>query len=189
MSQDKKNLAYVIGVALGDGNLSNPNGRATRLRITCDTKYKNLIKKIFSAIQELLPTNKVSIIKRAKTFCDISCYSNRWENWLGWKAKGGPKYKQNITVPGWIRRNKKYSISCLRGLLETDGSIYQDRGYKMVNFVTIIPGLAENVIKMIKNLGFNANIYKINSRHSTRYNIRLAKDVNNFIQIINFVKN
>jgi len=39
-------LAYVVGVALGDGNLSNPNGRATRLRITCDAKYPRLARKI-----------------------------------------------------------------------------------------------------------------------------------------------
>ena len=189
MLQDKENLSYIIGVALGDGNLSNPNGRATRLRITCDTKYKNILNRICLAIQNLLPRNKVSIIKRAKTFCDISCYSNKWEKWLGWTAKGGPKYKQNIAVPNWIIKNRKYSIACLRGLLETDGSIYDDRGYKMVNFVTIIPGLAENVVNIIKKLGFRANIYKIKSKNSAKYTIRLSKNVGRFIQTIDFSKN
>lgn len=36
--EDKRNLAYVIGIAFGDGNLSNPNGRAVRLRVSCDKK-------------------------------------------------------------------------------------------------------------------------------------------------------
>lgn len=35
-------LSYIVGVALGDGNLSNPNGRALRLRITCDEKYPGI---------------------------------------------------------------------------------------------------------------------------------------------------
>ena len=39
--------AYVIGLAIGDGGLSNPNGRAVRLRITCDIKYPLLIEKYF----------------------------------------------------------------------------------------------------------------------------------------------
>ena len=39
LNKDKGLQAYVIGLALGDGNLSNPNGKATRLRITCDKKY------------------------------------------------------------------------------------------------------------------------------------------------------
>ena len=42
----KNNLAYIIGIALGDGNLSNPNKRAVRLRITCDTGYPGLIENI-----------------------------------------------------------------------------------------------------------------------------------------------
>ena len=68
----KKTLAYVIGVALGDGNLSNPNGRAVRLRITCDKKYPILINKMRAAIQFILPENKVSITRDNPTFLDIS---------------------------------------------------------------------------------------------------------------------
>jgi hypothetical protein len=35
----KSYLAYLKEIALGDGNISNPNGRAFRMRITCDLKY------------------------------------------------------------------------------------------------------------------------------------------------------
>jgi hypothetical protein len=59
---DRELHAYVIGVAIGDGNLSSPNGRAVRLRITCDTKYPVLIAKIRSALETLLPRNKVSVV-------------------------------------------------------------------------------------------------------------------------------
>ena len=38
--------AYVIGLAIGDGDLSNPNGRAVRLRITCGSQYPALIAKV-----------------------------------------------------------------------------------------------------------------------------------------------
>jgi len=188
MEKDKNILAYIIGVAIGDGNLSNPNGRAVRLRITCDLKYKGLIAKISATVQKLLPNNKVSIINRASTYCDISCYSNKWESLLGWRAKGGSKYKQNVSVPDWIKLNKKYSTSCLRGLLETDGSIYKDRGYKMVNFVTIIPKLSSDVVEIIKNIGFLPNIYKITSTPIARYTIRVSKNVDLFLKAVNFTK-
>ena len=46
---DPQLQAYVVGVAIGDGNLSNPNGRAVRLRITCDKKYPALIARIRAA--------------------------------------------------------------------------------------------------------------------------------------------
>jgi len=146
----KTTLAYVVGVALGDGNLSNPNGRATRLRITCDTKYPQLQQRIILAIQELMPKNKVSIVRGGKkSYCDISCYSNQWEQLLGWHVGAGSKIKQKIRIPGWIFSKKIYLKRCLKGLFETDGSIYLDRGYLMVNFVTAIPTLASDAMDAI----------------------------------------
>lgn len=182
--ENKQNLAYIIGVAMGDGNLSNPNGRAVRLRVTCDTQYPKIIENISSAIKELFPKNKVSIIKRETTYCDVSCYSNKWEDLLGWKAKGGSKFKQKISVPSWIKKDKNFSINCLRGLVETDGSVYEDRGYRMVNIVTIIPSLADDILEMIRKIGFTAKKYKIKSKVNDRYNIRLSKDVENFLSLV-----
>src|SRR3989344_1233893 len=76
-------ISYIIGVAIGDGNLSNPSGRAVRLRITCDIKYPNIIKNITQALQEVMPNNKVSVVNKKENCVDISCYSNKWENLLG----------------------------------------------------------------------------------------------------------
>lgn len=131
--------AYIIGLAIGDGNLSNPNGRATRLRITCDTKYPNLIKRIVNSVQRLLPENKVGTIKhRMSNALDVYAYSNHFEKLLGWKAMGGSKYIQNVSVPTWIQNKKEYKINCLRGLIETDGAIYEDRRYKMNGISKIV---------------------------------------------------
>jgi len=187
-NQYKNHLAYIIGVAIGDGNLSNPNGRATRLRITCDNKYPYIIKKIQLSIKTILPKNKVSIIRRKKTYCDISCYSNKWENWLGWKSDKGPKYNQNIKIPAWIKESQAYSIQCLQGLLETDGSIYRDRKYKMVNFVTIIKSLADDVVEMINNIGFTAKTYKLKYGLKNKYTIRISKNTDEFLKITKLVK-
>jgi len=182
-------LAYIIGVAIGDGNLSNPNGRATRLRITCDLKYPQIISEIKDVISYLLPQNKVSIINRTKRYCDISCYSNKWEKILGWQANNGPKYQQKIKIPQWIKNNKNYTSACLKGLLQTDGSIYQDRGYTMVNFTTIMPTLSKDVLDMIKSLNYTANIYTIQPKNNqTRFTIRISKDVKKFINTIELTK-
>ncbi len=192
MKDFNNNLAYVIGVAIGGGNLSNPNGRAVRLRVSCDNKYPKIIERIKKALQQLLPTNKVSIESHGQNYSNVSCYSNKLENFLGWRAKCGSKYKQKVSVPTWIRTNKKYTIYCLRGLFETDGCIYNDRGYKMANFVTIIPELACDVVQMIKDLGFRPRKYTIKSKTETRqirYNIRISKDVDLFIRTIKLQKN
>jgi len=44
--------------------------------------------------------------------------------------------------------------ACLRGLIITDGSIYQDRGYTMVNISTNIPDLADDILLISDKLGF-----------------------------------
>jgi hypothetical protein len=136
LNKNKNLQSYIIGVAIGDGNLSNPNGRATRLRITCDKKYPLLVQKIINCLKLLLPDNKVSIVEREKTYADISVFSNHLEKLLGWKAKNGPKFSQKVTIPSWITKKREYKTNCLKGLIETDGCVYSDRGYKMVMFST-----------------------------------------------------
>lgn len=185
---NKSLSAYIIGLALGDGNLSNPNGRATRLRITCDLKYPILIQKIQKAITDLLPHNKVSIVRRnvkSGNCIDISCYSNHWEKMLGWSANKGPKLNQNISIPNWIKEKDRYKINCLRGLIETDGSIYKDRNYKTVMFTNASFTLIDDVYKMIISLNFAPRLYTIeNNSKNLIYRIRIARDVQKFINLI-----
>jgi hypothetical protein len=161
---DKYLLSYVVGLALGDGNLSSPNGRVIRLRISCDTRHASLIEEIQWALSRLMPNNKVSIVVRPGNCVDISCYSNYWPNLLGWNV--GDKFSQRATVPLWVLSDRTYTINCLRGLIETDGSIYRDRGYLMMIFVTIIPELAESFQYMVESLGFQPKTYKIEFKNN-----------------------
>jgi len=172
---------------LGDGNLSNSNGRAVRLRVTCDKKYPLLLKHIKQSVQKMTPENKVSVIKRKGCF-DISCYSNYWEEILGWKAKEGSKSKQKVSVPKWIKSNRTYAKECLRGLFQTDGSIYKDRKYLMVNFVTEIPTLAKDTFEMITKIGHKPNIQKLDTKKSQKFTIRISKDAEKFTKDIKLWK-
>ncbi len=174
---------------MGDGNLSNPNGRAVRLRVSCDVKYKNLIDHIISSIEKLLPSNKVGIVKRKDNCVDISCYSNKWEEFLGWNAKGGSKEKQQIAIPNWIKDDEKYLKLCLKGLFETDGSIYTDRKYLMANFVTIIPTLANDVMEMISSIGFKPNMQLHKEKNGKiKHTIRISKNTKGFIESVSINK-
>jgi DNA-binding transcriptional regulator WhiA len=188
MKANKKSLAYIIGIALGDGNLSNSNGRAVRLRVTCDKKYPKIIKEIIKQLKVILPKNKVSTYDR-KTCVDVYCYSNTLEDLLGWKAFGGPKEKQKVSVPDWIIKNNNYSKECLRGLFQTDGSIYKDRKYIYTNFTSIIPSLIKDTEIMILNLGFKPKIQKnIQPNGKTKYVIRISKDPEKFMKCIKLWK-
>jgi hypothetical protein len=185
---DNNLLAYIIGLAIGDGTLSNPSGRGVCLRITCDTRYPQLIRKIQSALRMLLPNNRVGWVKKRGNCGYVYCYSNRWPKLLGWEVGQGSKFTQRVTVPLWVLTNREYTINCLRGFIETDGSIYSDRGYPMMMFVTIIEELAENFEYMVHSLGFLPKTYKItrlsNPNAQTLYHIRLPKNVKEFLQLV-----
>jgi DNA-binding transcriptional regulator WhiA len=184
---NKKSIAYITGVALGDGNLSNPNGRATRLRITCDKKYPLIIENIVKNLKIIFPLNKVSKINKGNAL-DVSVYSNDLEKILYWRPKDGSKIKQKVGVPVWIKQNNIYIKECLRGLFQTDGSLYSDRGYQMVNFTSAGYTLVEDVGNMMKEIGFGTQIRKVIDKGKTKYVIRISKNVNKFIKIINFWK-
>lgn len=191
LNPDRRLQAYVIGLAIGDGNLSNPNGRAVRLRITCDTKYPALIVRISSALKELFPGNRVSLVGSAGNYVNVSVYSNQLEDLLGWRALGGSKHRQCVEVPQWVCEDTSFSIPCLRGLIETDGAIYSDRGYPMVIFSTIIPKLAQQVDVMMRALGFCAHLYKTRQgamSASFKYQVRLSRDVLPFLALVNPLK-
>ncbi len=186
LNGDKFLLAYVIGLALGDGTLSN-HIRTVRLRITCDIRYPRLIKKIRRSVQALLPNNKVSIVRRPENCVDISCYSNHWEGILGWRAGRGSKIDQKVSVPSWIKDSDQSKVHCLRGLIETDGSIYVDRGYPMVMFTSVIPQLARDVHVMMLSLDFASRFYEIERTeypHRPVYHVRLSKKVPDFLALV-----
>ncbi len=175
----------MIGVALGDGNLSNPNGRATRLRVTCDARYPHLARKIARAVRFLLPRNRVTFVSKRSNCLDVSCYSNHWEALLGWHVGGGTKIVQRVSIPSWIKERRDYAIPCLRGLLETDGSIYVDRGYPMVMFVNACESLAADVAEILVSLGFAPRTYVVTkNRGRPIYHVRLSKHVLEFTALV-----
>ena len=185
-------LAYMVGIALGDGNLSLMNGRSVRLRVSCDLKYPFLITEILGAIYYILPESRINIVKAAGQCVNIISHSNYWESILGWKANGGSKFLQNAKVPDWIWCKDEYIKACLKGLIESDGCVYNDRGYPMVAFTNTVRDLAVNVWYMIKWLGFAPRIYSVmpKSKFNTqrRYNVRLSKNVQEFLYLIQPVK-
>src|SRR5690606_27869869 len=155
------NLAYIIGISLGHGNLSSPNKRVTRLRITCDSTYSNIEKEICTALADLFPKNKISKAEGQKnTYFNISVYSNKLNEYMPWKVGAGSKFQQNARVPKWIFEDNRFVRSCLRGLIQTDGSIYLDRGYKMVNFTNNTLDLVMDVKYMMERLGYRPRLYK-----------------------------
>ena len=187
----RRTLAYIIGVALGDGNLSNPNGRAMRLRITCDARYPRIAQEIIDGLKALFPENSVSVYYRPNksTYFNISVYSNKLATLMPWKVGEGTKEMQSPRIPQWVRDNDSYARACIRGLIQTDGSIYQDRGYVMINFTNNIESLATDVKTILGRLGYRPTISRThNPSGSFKYTVRVARDAQKLIRSLDLFK-
>lgn len=117
-----------MGIILGDGSIGKSQISIT-LHAEDDKEYSkfvvNLIKKLFD----------VYIGTCRKKACKAVSYNiSRTElirfctKKLG--LKQGNKVKQNVDIPAWIKRNKRYAIACVRGLVDTDGCIFSHK-YKV----------------------------------------------------------
>lgn len=66
--------------------------------------------------------------------------------------KTGNKKLNQVSVPAWIKKNKKYVIACLRGLFDTDGSIFLIGDAIKINFVNSSYHLVSDFLEMCQKI-------------------------------------
>jgi flagellar protein FlaI len=116
-------LAEMVGIILGDGHLSSDGYYLTiNLNFQDEFEYVLYILKLFESLFKIhpivvkLPNNKANHIR----------ISNRYivEFLTSKGLKLGNKVKNQVGVPEWIKKDEIYHKYCLRGLFDTDGSIF-----------------------------------------------------------------
>lgn len=165
-------IAELIGIILGDGNITYSNKKNDvkyRLVITGhsinDYDYLNI--HVRSLILRLF-NKKVGLWKhKNKNAIALAVYSKEILSYLikNFKLKPGPKI--NLVVPQVIlRSNKNIKASFLRGIADTDFSICFKRKRKNVHYYPVIEGstnslrLAEQIVNILKDFKIKANIYQ-----------------------------
>jgi len=174
-------LAELVGIILGDGHLSKSGNTLTiTLNFIDEDRYveyvMDLITKVFNIKPSIvrLPNNKAN---------QIRVYGkgiiNALEN-IG--LKKGNKVKNKVGVPLWIKNNLNYSVSCLRGLFDTDGSIYlsYDKRRISMNFKNNSELLVKDFKKMCEVLDIQINkiyegITKSRGKQFDHYKIEINK--------------
>ncbi|HDY72713.1 MAG TPA: hypothetical protein ENH90_00975 [bacterium] len=181
-----RKLAEFVGIVLGDGGISKSQIIVT-LNSETDKEYGNFVyklaKKLFKIHIGISHDKKCKavryILSRSKLvrFCVEK---------LG--LKEGNKVKQQVDIPNWIKRNKGYSISCVRGLIDTDGSVFTHRykvnnklySYKKLSFTNYSQPLRQSVFNVLKNNG-------LGPRFAQDKDVRLdsIKDMKKYFQVFN----
>lgn len=151
--------AYLLGVLLGDGDLSLFARGVYRLRLYQDSRYPSLIKKWVSICQVCFPNNKVSVSPHTSGKCTIiAVYSKGLDN-LPFSPGKGKKCYQKMEIPAWVLEDRGYCRDVITGLIESDGCIYRDNiksySYTRVSFSTSSEDLKNFFVKVSEQEGFS----------------------------------
>jgi len=173
-------LAEFVGIIIGDGGITKRQVVVT-LNYKSEKPYsifvKNLIKRLFKT--------EISIFYR-REYSTISIIVSRTRLVAFCKSIGlkvGNKLEQNLDIPKWIKGKKNFEISCIRGLVDTDGCIFNEchkiKGriycYPRLSFTSHSRQLCFSAFKIFKKLGFvpkirnKRNVQLENRRNIIRY--------------------
>ena len=175
------NLAFLIGLTLGDGNI-NKMARTECLRITLGTDKPELWKYAMRIIEAVFD-KKPSVYKRNAANCvNITLYQQNLSRRLG--IPTGARKNLKIKLPTWIWKNKKMLISAVSGLFEAEGycSIHKPTYTYNMGFSNVNISLLDDMEKALKDLGFHPE------RRVNAVRLRRKNEVFEFQKIIRFRK-
>lgn len=163
-----ESLAEFIGIYLGDGTLDTYT-----LKISGDARYDlryfeyihSLVKKLFNleskiTIEKNRP-NVLLLIIRSKNLC--SFLNERYG------LNFGNKIKKRTKIPEVILRSKKLSLACLRGLVDTDGSISR-RGVGGSQFCVQFFNSNTVLLDQVREIGYKYGFFSYSTGGETGTN-------------------
>ena len=157
-------MAELSGILLGDGHIqSRCTKNETRdistyfISITLNKKEKEIISNSRDLIKEVTGLKVKKYEKKGDCLRLVIHSKDAVQKFQEFGLKAGDKLENQVSAPEWIKESKKLSAKCLRGLIDTDGSIYKDKrqntSYKRIQFSNCSKPLLEDFKEMCRLLG------------------------------------
>lgn len=165
LPQYSDKLAELAGIILGDGGITDHQLKISLNKET-EPEYIEFVVRLIGEIFNESP-QKYYFTNRKNKVCDICIGGVELIECL--KKIGldkGNKVLRQAKVPEWIKKNKKYTKACLRGLMDTDGCVFYHRhtikGFLCFNmglaFTNYSKPLIEFFYKTLLKNGFSAKL-------------------------------
>jgi hypothetical protein len=178
-------ISELSGIMLGDGGISDYQVIIT-LNSVDDSEYvlfvKNLIENLFGITPSLYyrkTASAVHIVVSRKGLVEFLV------NTCG--LVKGHKIKNQASIPDWIKNSTELEIACIRGLIDTDGSIFNHRyyskakeySYKKLSFTSVSKPLLLSAYDILRKMEFNC---RLGSNHDLR--IDSVSDMKKYFEVI-----
>lgn len=184
--EKSETTAEMVGILLGDGYIGyNPEHKHYQIIVSLnsveETDYINYV----AMMMERIFQKEVSRYFKKGKALDLVLYGKSIvEAIMSLGLRSGNKTKNQVGVPDWIKENQSFTINCLRGLSDTDGSFYgtkyQGHSYIRFNFTNSSNALLYDFKSMCESIGVLPS--KISNR---RVQIQSQNEVKKLINIIN----
>jgi hypothetical protein len=162
-------LAEFVGIMMGDGGISTYHIAIT-LNATDDADY---IKFVSQLALHLFGVRPKPLKRKGKNAIALTISRKLLAEYLHTLGlPKGNKIKQNLDIPAWILENQLYARACVRGLMDTDGSVfthtYKSKGrtyrYKKLSFSSASPALLLSVHRVLTQNKITSHISKTSVR-------------------------
>ena len=178
-------LAEFSGIMIGDGSITR-----RQIMITVNSKddkqyssfIKNLIQKTFDVPVPICYYKNKSAMKLVVSRSNLVDFCNKK---LGLRI--GHKLRQGLDIPDWIKANSSFRKACLRGLVDTDGCIFNECHkikdkkycYPRLVFTSYSRQLCLSVMKILKELNFTPKL-----RVDRNVQLEKREDIIRYFQLI-----
>lgn len=160
-----KKLSEFIGVMLGDGNIyfkktNNVGVYAVKIAGNLKDEKEYMIEFLLPLAARLFKTKPKIEIRRKNSEIFLTIYSIELIKILeDLGLKRGNKIKNKQGIPKWIKNNEEFLKACVRGLIDTDGSIFRmskrDANLLRINFTNNNEHLLKDMRWALVKIGFN----------------------------------
>jgi len=123
-----RDYVYLLGVYLGDGNISAHSRGVFKLRIVLDVKYPGIVNECASAMASTLPDSSVGRVRKPSNCFEVYSYSRSWPC-LFPQHGPGKKHQRRIWLAEWQQSlAERWPEALIRGLIQSDGCRFINTG-------------------------------------------------------------
>lgn len=167
-------LAEFIGILLGDGQIT-----PTQIKVTLGIKegYSQFVSQLIKKVFKIKP----KIIIRQGKYHEIYFGSTLIVKWFLQMGLAHNKVLAQVGVPKSLLSKPRLHKYLIRGLIDTDGSIYQIKSGIQISFTNKSVPLLKNLQYMLKLQGFSPSKITVNKVYLTK-----KKDIKAYVSKIGF---
>jgi|CXWL01.1.fsa_nt_gi transcriptional regulator with XRE-family HTH domain len=158
-----KELAEFIGIMMGDGGISNYQCTVSLHSVDDEAYARYVVQKIkdlFGVSPSIYTPTKARVRVIVVSRVELVKYLHE----LGLPI--GNKVRQRLDIPIWIKKHWYFARMCVRGLVDTDGSVfthtYKSKGrsysYKKLSFTSASPELVRSVAHILYEFGMSPRV-------------------------------